>query len=148
MSVAVSSAWCLLVKASLCLEAAERPQWPRLYSLGRPRSCDRMPSLVGERGLELWVPGWALTRMHNISLLLRWSGQEAEEWLCVEQSRELFSNIRGRGGASNACFHSWISPSRRQAAILGHEYINKLLKPFFKIRQSKIALNQTLTLKN
>ena len=47
MSVAVSSAKCLLVKASLCLEAAERPQWPRLYSLGRPRSCDRMPSLVG-----------------------------------------------------------------------------------------------------
>ena len=32
-------------------------------------------------------------------------------------------------------------------AILGHEYINKLLKPFFKIRQSKISLNQTLTLK-
>ena len=25
---------------------------------------------------------------------------------CVEQSRELFSDIRGRGGASNACFHS------------------------------------------
>ena len=39
VSVAVSSAYkCLLVKASLCLEAAERPQWPRLYSLGRPRS--------------------------------------------------------------------------------------------------------------
>ena len=38
MSVAVSSVKCLLVKASLCLEAAERPQWPRLYSLGRPRS--------------------------------------------------------------------------------------------------------------
>ena len=28
-----------------------------------------------------------------------------------------------------------------------HEYINELLKPFFKIRESKIALNQTLTLK-
>ena len=27
----------------LCLEAAERPQWARLYSLGRPRPCDRMP---------------------------------------------------------------------------------------------------------
>ena len=50
VSVAVSSVKCLLVKASLCLEAAERPQWPRLYSLGRPRSCDRMPSLVGDRG--------------------------------------------------------------------------------------------------
>ena len=23
-----------------------------------------------------------------------------------EQNRELFSDIRGRGGASNACFHS------------------------------------------
>ena len=32
-------------------------------------------------------------------------------------------------------------------AILVHEYINKLLKPFFKIRESKIALNQTLTMK-
>ena len=32
-------------------------------------------------------------------------------------------------------------------AILAHEYINKLLKPIFKIRQRKIALNQTLTLK-
>ena len=60
------------MKASLCLEAAKRPQWPRLYSLGRPRSCDRMPSLVGERGPELRVPGWALTRMRaNISLVLR-----------------------------------------------------------------------------
>ena len=28
-----------------------------------------------------------------------------------------------------------------------HEYINKRLKPFFKIRQSKIALKQALTLK-
>ena len=70
MSVAVSSAKCLLVKASLCLEAAERPQWPRLYSLGRPRSCDRMPSLVGDRGPVLRVLGWALTRMRNISLVL------------------------------------------------------------------------------
>ena len=30
---------------------------------------------------------------------------------------------------------------------MAHEYINKLLKPIFKIRQRKIALNQTLTLK-
>ena len=105
MSVAVSSVKCLLVKASLCLEAAERPQWPRLYSLGRPRSCDRMPSLVGDRGPVLRVLGWALTRMRNISLVLRrhW---KAERCLCVEQNRELFSDIRGRGGASNACLHS------------------------------------------
>ena len=71
MSVAVSSVKFLLVKASLCLEAAERPQWLRLYSLGRPRSCDRMPSLVGDRGQVLRVLGWALTRMRNISLVLR-----------------------------------------------------------------------------
>ena len=30
--------------------SAERPQWARLYSLGRPRSCDRIPSLVVDRG--------------------------------------------------------------------------------------------------
>ena len=69
------------MKASLCLEAAERPQWPRLYSLGRPRPCDRMPSLVGDRGPVLRVPGWALTRMY------RWYyagvDKKAEEWLCV-----------------------------------------------------------------
>ena len=97
------------MKASLCLKAAERPQWPRLYSLGRPRSCDRMPSLVGERGPELRVPGWALTR-NLCARIYRWYYAEvdkkAEEWLHVEQSRELFSNIRGRGGASNACLHS------------------------------------------
>ena len=36
------------MKASLCLEAAERPQWPRLYLLGRPRSHGRMPSLIDD----------------------------------------------------------------------------------------------------
>ena len=41
------------VKASLHLEAAERPQWPRLYLLSRPGSCGRLPSLVGD---VLW-PG-------------------------------------------------------------------------------------------
>ena len=63
------------MKASLCLEAAERPQWPRLYSLGRPRSCDRMPSLVGKRGLELRVLGWALTRMREyiVGTTLKWT---------------------------------------------------------------------------
>ena len=77
MSVAVSGVKCLLVKASLCLEAAERPQWPRLYSLGRPRSCDRMPSLVGDRGPVLRVLGWALTRTHNILLVLPYHRQES-----------------------------------------------------------------------
>ena len=33
--------------------------------------------------------------------------KKAEEWLYVEQSRELFIDIRGRGGASNPCFHSF-----------------------------------------
>ena len=53
MSVAVSSVKCLLVEASLCLEAAERPHWPRVYSLDRPRSCGRMSSLVGDSGQML-----------------------------------------------------------------------------------------------
>ena len=55
----------VLVKASLRLQAAEKPQWPRLYSSGRPRSCDRMPSLVGDRSPVLRVLGWALTRMRK-----------------------------------------------------------------------------------
>ena len=32
--VAVSSEYCLFVKSSLHLEAAERPQWPKMYLLG------------------------------------------------------------------------------------------------------------------
>ena len=64
--VAVSSEFCLLVKASLCLEAAERPQWPRVYSLGRPRSHGRMPSLVGDSGQGLGVLDWALARIGAI----------------------------------------------------------------------------------
>ena len=55
-------------EANLRLEVAERSQWPRLYSSGRPRSCDCMPSPVGDRGPVLRVLGcWALTRMRNIS---------------------------------------------------------------------------------
>ena len=34
----MSSVSFLLMKASLCLEAAERPQWPRLYSFQVLRS--------------------------------------------------------------------------------------------------------------
>ena len=45
----------LLVEASLCLEAAERPQWLRVYSLDRPRSRDHMPSLVGDSGQVIGV---------------------------------------------------------------------------------------------
>ena len=65
-----------------------------------------MPSLVGDRGQVLRVLGRALTRICNISLVLPAVSKGVEEWLCVEQSRELISDIRGRGGASNACFHS------------------------------------------
>ena len=50
------------MEASLCLEAAERPQWPRVYSLDRPRSHGHMPSLVGDSGQVLGGAGWALTR--------------------------------------------------------------------------------------
>ena len=64
------------MKASLCVEAAERPRWPRLYSLGRPRSCNRMPSLVVDRGPMLRVLGWALTRMRDIPLLLQCSREQ------------------------------------------------------------------------
>ena len=35
--------------------AAERPQWPRVYSLDRARSRGRMPSLVGDSGQVLGV---------------------------------------------------------------------------------------------
>ena len=61
----------------------------------------RMPSLVGDRGQVHRVLGWALTRIRNLSLVLRQLVPKgAERWLCVEQCRELFSDIRGRGGAS------------------------------------------------
>ena len=59
------------MKVNLCLEAAERPQWPRLYLLSRPMSRGRMPTLVGDRGQVLRVLGLALTRIHNLSLVLR-----------------------------------------------------------------------------
>ena len=50
--------------------------------------------------LQHRVLGWALIRIRNLALVLHYASQEAEQWLCVEQSHELFSNIRGRGGAS------------------------------------------------
>ena len=54
----------------LASRAGERPQWPRLYLLSRPRFRGRMPSLVGDSGQVLGVQGWALTRMRNLSLVL------------------------------------------------------------------------------
>ena len=47
------------MEASLCLEATEEPQWPRVYALGKPRSWGFMPSLVGDSGQVLGVLGWA-----------------------------------------------------------------------------------------
>ena len=43
------------MEANLSLEAAERPQWPRVYLLDGPRSRSRMPSLVGDSGQVLGV---------------------------------------------------------------------------------------------
>ena len=51
-----------------------------------------MPSLVGDRGLVLRVLGWALTRIYHWYYAA--VEKKAEECLCVEQSRELFSKIR------------------------------------------------------
>ena len=96
------------MKASFLLKAAQRPQWPRLYLLSRPKSRGRMPSLVGDSGQVLQVQGWALTRIRNLPLVRYNQAKGAVRWLCVEQSRELFSDIKikGRSGASNTCFHS------------------------------------------
>ena len=70
------------MKASLCLEAAEWPQWPRLYLLSRTKSRGRMPSLVGDRGQVLRVLDWALTRMRNLSLVLP-SGSQGSRVVAV-----------------------------------------------------------------
>ena len=84
------------MEASLCLEAAERPQWPRVYSLDRPRSRGRMSSLVGDSGQVLGVQECAIYRLCCNAI-----ERAFQQWLCVEQSCELCTNIRGRGGASN-----------------------------------------------
>ena len=67
----MSSEYCLLVEASLCVEAAERPEWPRVYSVGRPRSWSHMLSLVGDSGQVLGVLGCALTRICSLPLVLQ-----------------------------------------------------------------------------
>ena len=74
--VAVSSEQCLLVEVSLCLVAAERPQWPRVCLLGRPRSRSRMPSLVGDSGQVLGVLGWVLTRIRNLPFVVQYRRQD------------------------------------------------------------------------
>ena len=90
------------MKANLCLEAAERSQWPRLYSLDVPRSHGRIPSLAGNCGPVLQVLGWAELAyaiycyatyivVHKI----------CQHWLYVQQNHEFFTDNRGRGEASN-----------------------------------------------
>ena len=74
--IAVSSEYCLLVEASLCLEATERSQWPGVYLLGRSRSCSRMPRLVGDSRQVLQVLCWALTRTHNLPLVMHCCTQD------------------------------------------------------------------------
>ena len=64
------------MEASLCLEAAERPHLPRVYSLDRARSCGHIPSLVGDSGQVLGVEGWALTRMCNLPLVMQCRRQD------------------------------------------------------------------------
>ena len=64
------------MEANLCREAVERPHWPRVYSLDRPRSRGRMPSLVGDSGQVLGVQGWALTRMRNLLLVMQCRRQD------------------------------------------------------------------------
>ena len=58
VSVAVSSEYCQLVEASSCLEAAERPQWPRVYSLvgpGLAAVCQAQLLVTVARWLEYWA---------------------------------------------------------------------------------------------
>ena len=50
---------------------------PKNKKNGERGYCDRMPSLVGDRGPVLRVLGWALTRMRNIPLVLRCSREES-----------------------------------------------------------------------
>ena len=65
---------------SLCLEAAERPQWQKLYSLGRPRSYSRILSLVGDLGDHSSVASEAY---HD------WSGEAADAQLRVNFTLKL-----------------------------------------------------------
>ena len=61
-----------------------------------------MPSLVGDSGQVLGVQGWALTRMRKLALVMQGPVDKTfQQWLCVEKSCELCTDIKGRGGASN-----------------------------------------------
>ena len=75
------------------LEVVERPQWARLYWLGRLRSCSHMLRLVSNCGsvLKYAIYCWSYTAVYIPAELL----------VCVEENHELFTNIRGRGGAAS-----------------------------------------------
>ena len=127
------------MKASLCLEAAERPQGPRLYSSSRPRFCDRMPSLVCDRGPVLRVLGWALTRMRNLSLVYYDAEEkEAEECLCVEQWR---SHAGARWGT---CPSNWWPCSTGAALIVALLIANRALNGLEIERRSIVVYNTEL----
>ena len=64
------------MEASLCLEARQEPQWPRICLLGRPRSRGRLPSLVGDSSKVLGVLGWASNRIRNLLLVLQCCRQD------------------------------------------------------------------------
>ena len=59
--------------------------------------------VVGDCGQVLCWLGVNLNMQYIIGTTV---SKGAEKWLCVEQSCELFSEIRERGGTSNACFQS------------------------------------------
>ena len=82
---------------------------------------------VGDRGPVLWVLGWALTRICNLSMVLDSSTQESWTVVGVEHSHEFFTDIRGRGGVSNLCFYLWMSPSHRQTVKCVFIYVQSKL---------------------
>ena len=97
-----------------------------------------MPSLVGDCGQVLRELSWALTIEY---VIYYWyytrAAKGAEWWLCVEHSSELFIDIRGGGGASNACFYSLMSPSCRQAVNFS--------KCAFILVKSKLSVPRVVT---
>ena len=85
---------------------AYAPMLLHYYYAQNYASIIRQRLLVGDSGQMLQVLDWALTAYAIYHWCYSVTAKGAVRWLCVEQSRELFSDMRGRGGASNACFHS------------------------------------------
>ena len=55
--VALSSKYACLGK-QVCVRKQQKSQWPRVYSLDRPRFHGHMPSLVGDSGQVFRVLGY------------------------------------------------------------------------------------------